>query len=58
MQKHSVPGLHVLVHPNQIWRFPVNKIAIKVPKCTKTRDKSVQFRLRICGLFPVFKFSL
>ena len=28
-------GLRILVHPYQTWMFPLNNIAIKVPKCTK-----------------------
>ena len=28
-------GLHILLHPNQTWTFPVNDIAIKISKRTK-----------------------
>ena len=39
---------------NKTWQFLLNEITIKVPKCTKIWDISVQF-LQIWGLFPIFK---
>ena len=34
-QDHAEFGTLVLVQPNQTWMIPVNKIAMKLPKCTK-----------------------
>ena len=51
-----IPGLHVLVHPNQTWTFPLNNIAIKVPKCPKyERNLNNLFRFLVCSQY--FKFS-
>ena len=47
MQNHSIPGHHVLVHPNQIWTFHVNKIAIQGPQMHK-----------ICGIKVCIFFEL
>ena len=47
-------GLHILVHPNETWMFPINKITIKVPKCSK-------YLIKACNLFrfwfQCFNFS-
>ena len=48
--------LRVLVHPNQTWIFPLNNIAIKVPKWTKyERNLYNFFRFLVCSQY--FKFS-
>ena len=51
-----IPGFRVLVHPNQIWMFPLHDITIKVPKCT-TYEINVYnfFRFQVCSQY--FKFS-
>ena len=58
MQNYSNSGtLCVLVHPNQTLMFSVVEIPVKVPKCTKTWDKSVQ----VCKFvvhFQYLKFSV
>ena len=51
-----IPELRVLVHPNQTWIFPLNDIAIKVPKWTKyERNLYNFFRFLVCSQY--FKFS-
>ena len=51
-----IPELRVLVHPNQTWIFPLNNIAIKVPKWTKyERNLYNFFRFLVCSQY--FKFS-
>ena len=55
-----IPGLRILVHPNQtwtFWMFPLKDIAIKVPKWAKyARNLYNFFRFLVC--FQYFKFSL
>ena len=47
-----IPELHVLVHPNQTWIFPLNDIAIKVPKWTKyERNLYNFFRFLVCSQY-------
>ena len=49
-------GLRALVHPNETWMFPLNDIAIKVPKCPKyERNLYNLFRFHVCSQY--FKFS-
>ena len=50
MQNRSDYGTPHFSTPNQTRTFPVNKIAIKVPK-------NEQF-LQICGPFPIFEVFL
>ena len=51
-----IPGLYILVNPNQTWTFPLNKIAIKVPKYTKYEVKANNFLIfLVCSQY--FKFS-
>ena len=40
-----IPGLRVLVHPNQTWTFPLNDIAIKVPKWPKYERNLYNFAI-------------
>ena len=35
--------LRTLVHPNQTWMFPLYKMALKIPKCTKCEINSHNF---------------
>ena len=51
-----IPGLRVLVHPNQTWMFPLYKIAIKVPKYTKYDVKANNFFIFLVSS-QYFKFS-
>ena len=66
MQNVTIPGLPVLIHPQsnrpltgietretKTWTFPLNQIAVKITKCAKLWDKSMQF-LKISELFPIF----
>ena len=38
-----IPGFHVSGHPKQTWTFPLNDIAIEVPKCTKYKINVYEF---------------
>ena len=44
------------IYPDQLWMFPVNDLAIKVPKCTK-------YGMKACNIFrylvkrPIVYFS-
>ena len=56
-QCKTVPilGLRVLVHPNQTWTFPLNDIAIKVPKWPKyDRNLYNFFRFLVCSQYLSF----
>ena len=44
-------------HETKTWQFPLNEIAVKVTKCTKIHNKTLQF-LQIWSLFPIFEVSL
>ena len=51
-----IPGLRILVHPNQTWTFPLNDIAIKVLKRPKYEKNLYNFfRFLVCSQY--FKFS-
>ena len=51
-----IQELHVLLHPKQTWTFPLNEIAIKVPKCTKYETNlCIFFKFVLC--FQYFKIS-
>ena len=50
-----IPGLRILVNPNQTWTFALTDIAIKVPKCKKY-DTNVYNFFRFLIYFQYFKF--
>ena len=55
-------NLHVLVHLNQTWTFPVNEITITVPKIWGPNAQ--KYRIKVCSFFTFLvcfyylKFSL
>ena len=53
-----IPGLRVLVHPNQTWTFPLNDIAIKVAKCIKYEIEVYNFyRSFVCFQYIKLSFN-